>query len=469
MLVRFLFSLLAILVLATPALCQPDSLTRTIAPWKGDLGQLIKERRPIRVLVSYNRTNFFLVKGAMRGLEHDLMLAYKQHLAKKHGKDHVHMVFIALPFDQLMPALLKGEGDIIAAGLTITDARKKQVGFSTPYRKDITEIVVGSAKAAPINDVADLAGKTVHVMAGSSYRQHLARVSKILRQRDMKPVKIKEADPNLVTEDLLEMTERGLIDYTMADQQLAVIWKKGLPRLRLFNDAPIHTGGDLGWAIRPDNQELKRSLDEFAATVRQGTLMGNMVFKRYYENDSWVSNPITDDTSRKLRSLRTVFEKYGKKYDFDWLKLVALAFQESKLNMDTKSNRGAVGIMQIKPSTAGDPNVNIKNITTLDGNVHAGTKYLRFLRDNYFEDVDHDAQVDFALAAYNAGPARVISLRKKAKSMGLDPNKWFGNVEWAAYREIGPETPTYVANVQMYYAAYKSIYEVLVDRNKAGK
>ncbi len=126
-----------------------------------------------------------------------------------------------------------------------------------------------------------------------------------------------------------------------------------------------------------------------------------------------------------------------------------------------KSGAGAMGVMQIKPSTAADPNVNVKDIDTLDGNIHAGTKYLRFLRDNYFQDVNADARVDFALAAYNAGPARVRELRKTAKGMGLDPNQWFGNVEWAAYKEIGRETPTYVASVQMYYAAYKSIRSAL--------
>ena len=84
--------------------------------------------------------------------------------------------------------------------------------------------------------------------------------------------------------------------------------------------------------------------------------------------------------------------------------------------------------------------------------------------DRYFNDVAKDAQVDFALAAYNAGPNRIIKLRKQAKEMGLDPDQWFGNVEYAAYKDIGSETPTYVANIQMNYAFYKSAAKVLVKR-----
>ncbi len=81
--------------------------------------------------------------------------------------------------------------------------------------------------------------------------------------------------------------------------------------------------------------------------------------------------------------------------------------------------------------------------------------------------MDPEHRVDFALAAYNAGPARVRSLRTKTAEKGFDPNLWFGNVEWAAYDIIGHETPDYVAHVQIYYAAYKAMADVLTKRNNA--
>jgi membrane-bound lytic murein transglycosylase MltF len=114
--------------------------------------------------------------------------------------------------------------------------------------------------------------------------------------------------------------------------------------------------------------------------------------------------------------------------------------------------------MQIKPSTASDPNVGIENVEDLENNIHAGIKYMRFIRDRYFADEGLDP-LDrglFTLAAYNAGPARVASLRKKAAEVGLDPNQWFGNVEVIAAREIGRETVDYVGNIYKYYSAYSA-------------
>ena len=448
------------LFLVLPGLALGGSLARVTTPWKGDLPQILKEHRALRVLVSYNRTNFFLDKGAMRGMEFDLMEAYRKHLEKER-KAQVRMVFVTVPFEELLPALLEGKGDIVAAGLTVTDERSKRVAFSAPYRTGVDEVVVGSRRARAITRVEDLAGKTVHVMRGASYVPHLQVVSDALRKRGMKPIKVAEADPHLVTEDLLRMADAGMIDYAAAESHLAALWGQALPNLRIFSAVPLHTGGELAWAVRPDASELRKSLSGFAATARQGTLLGNMFYKRYFENTAWVTNPHDPAARKALDNMADVFIKYAERYDFDWLKLAALGFQESRLDMTRKSGAGAVGVMQIKPSTAADPNVDVPDVTSLDGNIHAGTKYLRFLSDTYFQDVQGEARVDFALAAYNAGPGRVRSLRRTAQDMGLDPNRWFGNVEWAAYKEIGRETPTYVANVQMYYAAYKSIREVL--------
>lgn len=468
---RLLFLTLTILLLPV-ATCAAEaemqgSLDRVVEEWTSDLPQILKENRPVRILVSYNRTNFFLVEGAMRGMEHDLMQAYRKFLAKQHKKQVVRIVFVAVPFDKLIPALLEGRGDVIAAGLTVTDRRKKEVAFSAPYRTGVNEVIVGSPKVAPIQSLDDLSGRHVLVLSGSSYAEHLATLNTRLVEHRRKSVRVEIADRHLITEDLLELTARDMVEYTVADSHRAEIWKTALPGIQIFADTPLHTGGELAWAVRPGNKELLKSLDAFAKTVREGTLIGNMTFKRYYENSDWVKNPHANADKKKMDKLMVLFKKYGKQYDIDWLKLGALAYQESRLEMNTRSSRGAVGIMQVLPSTATGKIVNVQDYKTLEGNIHAGTKYLRFLMDRYFKDVEPEARVDFALAAYNAGPARIASLRKTAKAMKLDPNRWFGNVEYAAYRKIGSETPTYVANVQMYYAAFKSIYRTQVERMKA--
>jgi membrane-bound lytic murein transglycosylase MltF len=191
------------------------------------------------------------------------------------------------------------------------------------------------------------------------------------------------------------------------------------------------------------------------------------MLKRYYKNAKWIRNPLVVSKRQKLEELKLLFQKYAKQYNFDWLKIAALAYQESGLDQSVKSPAGAVGIMQILPSTAAGRFVGIPDVHDVESNIHAGVKYLSFLRDRYFNDpeISRAAKLDFTFAAYNAGPAKVASLRRKAKNLDLDPNKWFFNVEHAARRVIGRETVQYVANINKYFVAYKSIEKTLEQRS----
>jgi len=162
-----------------------------------------------------------------------------------------------------------------------------------------------------------------------------------------------------------------------------------------------------------------------------------------------------------------IFKKYAGDFNFDYLMITAQAYQESGLDHSKKSQSGAVGIMQVLPSTATDPNINIAEIHKLENNIHAGVKYLRFLVDRYFKDepMSDGNKLLFAFAAYNAGPGNVIKIRQKTAEMGLDPNIWFYNAEIAAAKIIGRETVQYVSNIYKYYVAYKLIHEREKQKN----
>jgi len=162
------------------------------------------------------------------------------------------------------------------------------------------------------------------------------------------------------------------------------------------------------------------------------------------------------------------FEEYGLRYDFRFLKLAAVAYQESGLDNSKRSPTGAIGIMQVLPSTASDKHVNIKNIHLVENNIHAGSKYLNFLRTRYFSasEIIPADRVYFSLAAYNAGPAKVNKIRKTASERGFDPNKWFFNVENIAAEVIGKETVNYVANINKYYVAYQLYYDMYLQRER---
>ena len=162
------------------------------------------------------------------------------------------------------------------------------------------------------------------------------------------------------------------------------------------------------------------------------------------------------------------FKKYAAQYDFDYLMLVVLGYQKSELNQDRRNPSGAVGIMQVVPKYAAASPIDIPNVDTAEPNIHAGTKMLREIEDKYFKDerLDELNKTLFTLASYNAGPNRIASLRKKAATEGLNPDEWFGNVEFVVAREIGQQTVRYVSNIYKYYVAYKLILEQSELREK---
>ena len=428
-------------------------------------------KRAIRVLVNYNATNYFIVKGKQAGLEYELMHSFEKYLNKGLAADKkIHLIFIALPFEQLIPGLLSGQGDIIAAGMTITPERKNKLAFSNPYRTNISEVVVRNKDAKKVETAQDLSSKLVHVVRGSSYYSSLQRLNKEFKREKKPLIAIKQTDKSLASEDILQMVSAGIFNYTVVDSHIANIWSRVLDNIVTEEGAAISTGSQIGWAVRKNDKDLLYKLNLFLKKYKQGTTAGNVLFNRYYKNTKWITNPVSENSLKRLHKYQKSFMKYGNQYNIDWVMLTALGYQESKLNQRAKSNHGAVGVMQIKPSTAADKNVNITGVKeSSDKNIHAATKYLAFIRSRYFSDpkIEPIEQLAFTLAAYNAGPARIVKMRNKAKKLGKNPNKWFYNVEHATRRFASSEPVNYVANIMKYYLAFKSTIEAEEARMKA--
>ena len=436
-------------------------LDRVKESFSGDLDR-IRERRFLRVLVSYGRTNFFFDAGMPRGFEYDLLMEYEKELNASVSalEDRIKLIFVPAPFDQLLDKLASGQGDVAAAGLTITPQRRLRVDFTKPYLKGVDEVIVGRKDAQILSSLEDLSGHTVVARKGSSYVAHLKALSQHLSSKGLAPINISLAEEKLSTEDILEMVDAGMIDLAIADKHLATIWSAMLKKIRIYPNLAVHEGGDIAWAIRQGNPQLLESLNQFVDKNRKGSLLGNILFTRYYKKNRWITNPLSAKDQERLRNMRNLFEVYGQKYGIDWLKLVAQAYQESRLDQSVVSTAGAVGVMQLLPSTAADKNVGIDDISSVENNIHAGAKYMAFLREHYFDDpqIDPAARMDFAWASYNAGPNRIRRLRSLAKERGFDPDRWFGNVEVMAAEKIGRETVDYVRNINKYFVAYKMYF-----------
>ncbi len=421
------------------------------------------QKKYIRVLTTLNRTNFFVSNGHLVGYEYALLNKYQEFLNKQMDNEKLRVVleFIPVARDELIPKLVNGYGDIAAAGLTITAARKKKVAFTKPYLTGVNEVVVSHKGRFQPDRVEDLSGKKVYVRKSSSYYDSLTKLNKRLRRDGKKPVQIVKVSEEMETESILEMVNSGAIDITVADSHLAEAWSEVLPDIEIYENVTLRKNSKIAWMVRKTNPKLRASLNKFLKTHKRGTLLGNIYFKRYYKRVDKLKNPKEIKEWEKLKRYKGVIMKYAARYDFDWLLVVAMAFQESGLDNGRKSESGAVGLMQILPSTARDKKIGIKNVEKLDNNVHAALKYLDFLRTHYFnsDEMTRRDQVRMALAAYNAGPSNILKARSLADKMGLDKNKWFRNVEIAVLRIIGQETVRYVSNINKYYVLYQTLLE----------
>lgn len=428
--------------------------------WLGDYSEMVG-RRIIRVLIPPGKTFFFLDKGRKRGLAYDNMMAFERYVNKHLKSKNMQVKVVVIPTSRkhLIPHLKQGYGDIVAGNLTITEERQKQVGFSDPLQQDVEEIVVSSKTIPMLGNIFDLSGQDVYVRKSSSYYESLQKLNATLLSLNKKPVHLHIADEYLEDEDLLEMMNAGLIPMIVMDSHKAKFWEGIFSEIRLQSQLKLRVGGRIALAVRKETPELLQVVNGFVKENKKGTLAGNMLFTKYLVNSSYIKNNLEESTRIKYQQTYELFQKYGLQYDWPHMLLIALAFQESGLDQRKRSKAGAIGIMQVLPRTARDRNVAIEHIEILENNIHAGAKYLRFIKSRYFSDDSMDELNSnlFAIAAYNAGPARVAKLRQEAASKGLDPDVWFNNVEVVASLRIGRETVQYVGNIYKYYIVYKHI------------
>jgi membrane-bound lytic murein transglycosylase MltF len=467
-----LASVIISLFLTTASLNQTaavESILELDQKWTGDFDGMV-ERHRIRVLVPYSKTFYFLDGATQRGIAYEGMQIFEKWLNQELGTGHlkVHVVMVPTVRDELFSGLVAGRGDIAVGNLTITPERLKIVDFSDPFAKGVREIVVAGQGAPALKGLDDLAGQEVFARTSSSYYESLRRLNEEFMKSRKKPVKISPADEYFEDEDLLEMANAGLVSFIVVDEHKAAAWEPVFKNVKLYPDIAVRTGGETAWAFRKNSPKLKEVVNKFVAGHKQGTLLFNVVTKRYLKNVNWVKNALVEEEFKRFRDAVKFFKEYADKYDFDWLMVAALAYQESRIDQSVRSPAGAIGVMQILPATAKDPNVNIPNIEDLGNNIHAGVKYLRFIRDNYFEkeQMDEANKTFFTFASYNAGPARVVQLRSEAEKTGYNPNLWFRNVEIIASKRIGRETVQYVSNIYKYYTAYRLIVNQLEMKRK---
>ncbi|WGS59265.1 transglycosylase SLT domain-containing protein [Vibrio lentus] len=420
---------------------------------------VLQKKGVVRVLVSGDVGFYHIENGKPKGILAEQIHYFQRTLKVRDPLLRVQV--IPVERSELLSALNQGRGDIAVANLTVTKERKQLVDFSIPFRSDIDELLVTNHSTPLITDITQLQGKEVWLKQNSSYISSVHTVNKQLEQNGMVPIYIHLLNNNIQDLELLDLIKRGKITATIVDSHKLELWGNLEQDIRIHRDLAFRHNADIAWAIRKNNPQLKAQIDQYLQDSKQGTLLGNVIDNRYLESISWMnraSNALQNEEREKLEEL---FVAYGEKYEINWLILLAMAFQESGLDNTKISHRGAVGIMQVMPKTARDWYVDIDDVYDLESNIHAGSKYLRFIYDRYFDlpELSEIDKIHFSLAAYNAGPAKIRRMRVLAAKQGFDPNKWFNHVEVIARKNISQEPVKYVANINRYFTIYQRLDE----------
>lgn len=421
----------------------------------------LKERRRLRMITRNNAMTYFIYRGQQVGFEYELM--------KRFASEHGLRLEIVIPDShaELLPYLNEGKGDVVASAMTITEERQALAAFTQPY-KEVSELVVVHADDDSITSLQDLAGRTIHVRASSSFYTTLMAL-----QDSVKGLEIAIVPDDVETEDILAGVEEGVYDLTMCDSHLLDIERAYGRRLKAALSIKPTA---LGWAVRKDNSELLAALNQYIKQEKGG-LFFNMMKKRYFKSTRAVArakDSMRVGLSGQLSPYDALTKKYASLYGQDWRLITAQMYQESRFDPEAVSWVGAQGLMQVMPSTG--EQLGFTDLHDPHESIHAGVKYMHQLINRFDHNLPMEVRIRFALASYNAGYGHVLDARRLAREMGWDSNRWFGNVEKAMrllsqpdYYERarygfcrGGQPVHYVENIQRFYDAYVEVLNTAI-------
>lgn len=395
----------------------------------GDLDE-IRRRGTLRVLTRNNSSHYFILRGEQWGFQYELAQRFAERLGVR-----LQMV-VPADRDSLTEALLGGEGDIIAAGMTITDGRGERVVFSPPVTHARRVVVTHEDIVKRLEAPEDLSRFVLHL----NLRSTTFAMAQAYQRRLGLPLLVQDVPPEIEMEEMLRRIGAGEYEASIVDENLVRLEQaSGTPvQVRL----PIGAAVAKGWAFRPDAPALVAEAGAFVERHQKDGLI-RVLYTKYFQPSARLSRQARDfefraDEEGRISPYDDIFRRVGQETGIDWRLLAALAYSESRFDPAVRSPFGAVGLMQVLPSTAQQvkgirwPKDVDRALLDPEFNIRLGAKYLRWLMARFEEaGVQKKQQIRFALAAYNAGLGHVMDARVLATETGLNPNLWFGNVEQA--------------------------------------
>jgi len=400
----------------------------------------IRERGELVAITSYSPLSYFIYRGEVMGYEYELLQLFGEHI------DLPVRIEIARDFGEMMDMLDRGEGDLIAYGLTVTSGRRERLAFSEPFNmtqqvlvqrkpENWRQMMLHNIENELIRNPIELSGKTVYVRRGSAYFDRLINLSEEIGA----DIDIVEADEGVTTEELIRYVADGEIDYTVADENIAKI--KSAYHQDLDVETAVSMPQQTAWAMRHTSPELLDSLNKWLEEARTQSDY-YVIYNKYYENRRAFRARYASDffpvTGGTISPYDEDLKLYADELGWDWRLLAALIYQESQFDPSARSWAGAVGLMQLMPRTAAE--FGADNPLDPQENIAAGVRFLQWLQNYWKEQIeDENERRKFVIASYNVGHGHVQDARRLAEAFGDDPGVWHGQVAEHMLNKSNPE------------------------------
>tara|TARA_B100000809_G_scaffold251920_1_gene285998 strand:+ start:18676 stop:20094 length:1419 start_codon:yes stop_codon:yes gene_type:complete len=389
----------------------------------------IKKDGVLRALVVYSSTSYFLYKGQPMGFEYELLQRLSKHLNLKLE------ILVSDNLDSQFEVLNRGDVDLIAQGMTITNQRKWEVDF-TDYLYLTKQVLVqkkpdnfrkitwSALQKQLIDDPIELIGDTVSIRKNSSYFERLLSLSNEIGGA----IYIDTLDSKLSTGEIIDMVAAGKIKYTIADENLARINASNNPILKI--DVPISFSQRIAWVTRKKSPKFKAEINNWILLQRRETDY-HVIYNKYFKNKRLFKRRAKSEyyslKNNQISKFDYLIKKFTKALGWDWRLLASQVYQESRFDPKAESWAGAKGLMQVMPATAEE--LGIIDVTDPIESIRGGTTYLNQIYARFSDVTDTINRTKFTLASFNCGYGHVRDAQILAEENGLDHLVWENNVD----------------------------------------
>lgn len=402
--------------------------------------EAIQQRGYLVALIDNTSVSYFIYKGRPMGFEYELARRFADYLKVS------LKIKLVTGIEQAIDMLNKGEGDVLALPLTITEERKQFFSFTNPQFKT-TQVLVQKKPAnwrmqppqlvekKLVRDTVQLVGKEIHVMRVSSFKERLTQ----LNERLGGGIQIIEDVDTAATESLIRKVATGEIKYTVTDQVIATV--NSLYYSNIDINTVLSEPQEIAWGVRNNSPELLHAINTWQKSIKKNGIF-QITYNKYFKNLRSLHARITSDYSSLRGGKLSPYDEYLKKgaeeLGWDWRLLAAIVYQESNFNPQVESWAGAIGLMQIMPETGAF--FGVDDLWDPLKNIRVGIKFLKFLDKQWAKTVPlAEERLKFVLASYNVGLSHVIDAQKLARKYEADPTKWEGNVEYYLSQKSNPK------------------------------